>query len=121
MAKRDLQSVLTTWQERLRLAEGAYQSEQARMTRREELVSGSHTILDENGRKAQKQATHVRNICFEIVETQVDSNIPQPKVTAVREEDEPLAKIAEDMLRNLLDRLPMERINDEAEIGRAHV
>ena len=115
MAKRDLQSVLTTWQERLRLAEGAYQSEQARMTRREELVSGSHTILDENGRKAQKQATHVRNICFEIVETQVDSNIPQPKVTAIREEDEDKAKLIEDLIRNLLDQLPMERINDEAE------
>lgn len=106
---------LTTWQERLQLAESAYQSEQARMTRREELVDGSHTILDENGKKAQKQATHVRNICFEIVETQVDSNIPQPKVTAIREEDEDKAKLIEDLIRNLLDQLPMERINDEAE------
>ena len=115
MANRDNESKLAKWQERLRLAEGAYQSEQARMTRREELVNGSHTILDENGRKAQKQATHVRNICFEIVETQVDSNIPQPKVTAIREEDEDKAKLIEDLIRNLLDQLPMERINDEAE------
>ena len=114
MANRDNESKLAKWQERLRLAEGAYQDEQARMTRREELVSGSHTILDENGQKAKKQASHVRNICFEIVETQVDSNIPQPKVTAIREEDEDKAKLIEDLIRNLLDQLPMERINDEA-------
>lgn len=115
MAGKDKQSVLAKWQERLRLAEGAYQSEQARMIRREELLNGSHTILDENGKKAEKQATHVRNICFEIVETQVDSNIPQPKVTAIREEDEDKAKLIEDLIRNLLDQLPMERLNDEAE------
>lgn len=114
-AARNMQSALTTWQERLRLAEAAYAAEQSRMIHREERVDGSHTILDENGRKAKKQATHVRNVCFETVETQVDSNIPQPKVTAVRQEDERLAKLIEDMLRNLLDRLPMERINDEAE------
>lgn len=115
MAGKDKQSVLPKWQERLRLAEGAYQAEQARMVRREELLEGSHTILDVNGRKAEKQATHVRNICFEVVETQVDSNIPQPKVTAIRQEDEDKAKLIEDLLRNLLDQLPMERLNDEAE------
>lgn len=116
MAERDKkQNKLTMWQERLRLAEAAYAAEQSRMSRREELLEGSHAILDANGQKARKQATHVRNVCFEIVETQVDSNIPQPKVTAVRQEDEKLAKLVEDMLRNLLDRLPMERLNDEAE------
>ena len=85
------------------------------MQRREDIVDGSHVIMTPDGTAAKKKATHVRNVAFEVVESQVDSNIPQPKVTAVREEDEPLAKIAEDMLRNLLDRLPMERINDEAE------
>ena len=109
------QADLTMWQERFRLAADAYAAEQARMQRREELVDGSHVIVDEKGQRAKKQATHVRNVCFEIVETQVDSNIPQPKVTAIRREDEGLAKIIEDLLRNLLDRLPMERINDEGE------
>ncbi|WP_298032190.1 hypothetical protein [uncultured Dysosmobacter sp.] len=114
-ASKDMQSVLTMWQERLRRAEEAYSGEQSRMLRREQLVDGSHEILTRDGKKAKKQAEHVRNVCFEVVETQVDSNIPQPKVTAIRQEDEGLAKLIEDLLRNLLDRLPMERINDEAE------
>lgn len=106
---------LDFWQERYRLSDAAYAAEKSRMTRREDIVEGSHDILGPDGTLAKKKATHVRNVAFEIIETQVDSNIPQPKVTAIREEDEPLAKIAEDLLRNLLDRLPMERINDEAE------
>lgn len=114
-AARDMKSGLTYWQERYRLSEAAYADEKERMQRREDIVDGSHVIMTPDGTAAKKKATHVRNVAFEVVESQVDSNIPQPKVTAVREEDEPLAKIAEDMLRNLLDRLPMERINDEAE------
>lgn len=114
-ASKEMQAALVKWQERFRLAAEAYAAEQQRMLRREELLNGSHIILNEKGEKTKKQATHVRNVCFEIVETQVDSNIPQPKVTAVWEEDEDKAKLIEDLLRNLLDRLPMERMNDEAE------
>ena len=112
---RKKQGSLDHWKERYRLAAGAYAEERERMQRRENIVDGSHVIMTPDGIPAKKKATHVRNVAFEMVESQVDSNIPQPKVTAVRKEDEPLAKIAEDMLRNLLDRLPMERINDEAE------
>ena len=107
--------MLEHWQERYRLAAGAYAAERSRMDRREAIVDGSHDILKPDGTLARKKATHVRNVACEIIETQVDSNIPQPKVTAIRQEDEPLAKLAEDMLRNLLDLLPMERLNDEAE------
>lgn len=106
---------LQLWQERFEKAEADFKAEQDRMDHREARLEGKGVILDPGGKPAREQATHVRNLCFEIVETQVDSNIPQPKVTAVREEDEPKARLIEDMLRNILDRLPMERINDEAE------
>lgn len=109
------QKKLTMWQDRLEQAKADYQDQLARMTRREELVSGSHDIYGKDGKKLNEQATHVRNVAFEIVETQVDSNIPKPKVTAMRKEDEGLAEIIENMLRNELDRLPIERINDEGE------
>ena len=112
---RHMESILTTWQERFEKSESEYAAERDRMDHRERRLNGEGLILDKNGKEAKEQATHVRNLCMEIVETQVDSNIPQPKVTAVREEDEEKAKLIEDMLRNILDRLPMERINDEAE------
>ena len=58
------------------------------------------------------KAAHVRNICAELIEAQTDSNIPQPKVTARRKQDEMKAKLIEDMLRNELDRMPFEQLND---------
>ena len=112
---------LRLWQERLTAAENAIEGERARMQKREKLYEGDHTIYGTGGRAQAdgeggiSEATHVRNVCFEMVETQVDSTIPSPKVTAVRPEDEELADIVENLLRDVLDRLPMERINDEGE------
>ena len=62
-----------------------------------------------------RKTTHLRNIIAENIESEVSSTIPQPKVTARRQSDEWRAKILEDMLRNELDRLPMETINDMME------
>lgn len=109
------QSVLTMWQKRYEKDKGEYQTHLDRMDRREELYRGSRDIKTTKGGMAKDGATHVRNLVQEIIETQVDANIPQPKVTAVRERDEPLAKIIEDMIRNELDRLPMEQLMDISE------
>lgn len=111
---------LRLWQDRLQAAENAIEGERARMKKREKLYEGDHTIYGAGGRAQAgadgvSEATHVRNVCFEMVETQVDSTIPSPKVTAVRPEDEGLADIVENLLRDVMDRLPMERINDEGE------
>lgn len=111
---------LRLWQDRLQAAENAIEGERARMKKREKLYEGDHTIYGAGGRAQAgadgvSEAIHVRNVCFEMVETQVDSTIPSPKVTAVRPEDEELADIVENLLRDVMDRLPMERINDEGE------
>ena len=110
------QEKLQVWQERLTLAENAIAGERERMLRREQQYEGGHTIYAPDGTKARESlASHVRNVSFEIIETQVDSTIPSPKVTAVREEDEWLADVIEAMLRDVMDRLPAERMNDEGE------
>lgn len=62
-----------------------------------------------------RKTKHLRNIIAENIESEISSVIPQPKVTARRKEDERRAKILEDMLRNELDRLPMETLNDMQE------
>ena len=48
-------------------------------------------------------AGNVRNIVAENIESQVSTDIPQPKVTARRKQDEGLARLIEDMLRNELE------------------
>lgn len=103
---------LHLWQERLDKNDAAYSAEQGRMDQRERLYQGSDWISPLTERARKKGAPHVRNLCAELIESQVDSNIPQPKVTPRRREDEWRAKIIEDMLRNELDRLPFETIND---------
>ena len=111
---------LETWQRRLADSNAAYSEEVERMDEREKLYDGNRTLkpLTEKDTKrdgTRKSAVHVRNIIFENIESQVSSSIPKPKVTPKREQDEHLADIIEHFLRNELDRLPMEEINDMAE------
>ncbi len=106
---------LELWQGRLRRNASAYSEEEARMDLREELYQGSRRISPLTDKARKKKTPHVRNICAELIESQVDSNIPQPKVTPVRQEDEWRAKLIEDMLRNELDRMPFEQFNDVME------
>lgn len=109
---------LRLWQGRLKRNEADYQDQLDRMDRREALYRGDRALepLTEKDRKQGGDKTpHVRNIVAENIESQVSTDIPQPKVTARRKQDEPLAKLIEDMLRNELDRLPMEYLNDMME------
>ena len=112
--KRDSER-LELWQQRLQNNMSRYQTELDRMDRREELYNGSRRVEPMVKKDKTTKTPYVRNICSEIIESQINSNIPMPKVTARREQDEYLAKMIEDMLRNEMDRLPMEIINDMQE------
>lgn len=106
---------LEEWKELISVDETAYESELALMGPREEIYRGRTAVdpLIEGDDTAE--TPHVRNIVSELIECQVSSNIPMPKVTAMRREDEPLAVLIEDMIRNKLDKLPVEVINDQME------
>ncbi len=122
MAKKKMSKTndkLRTWQDRYEQARAAWDT--AAMDHRETLYKGDDRTLEplvpgDKGRNGRKRKTsHRRNIVFELIESQVSSAIPQPKVTPIHAEDEPLAEIIEHFLRNELDRLPFEAINDMAE------
>lgn len=108
-------SKLDLWQKRFEEAKEDRAAEQEQMQRRKALYNGDKHIATPQGTQAAKSASSVRNIVFELIESQVDSNIPTPKVTARDAHNEGLAQEIEDMLRNELDRLPFERLNDEDE------
>lgn len=103
---------LRLWQERLSRNQSAYDGEVAKMDDREALYKGANVIKAMVTDERKTSTPHVRNICAELIEAQTDSNIPQPKVTARRPQDENQAKLIEDMLRNELDRMPFEMLND---------
>lgn len=103
---------LRMWQDRLEKSETAYSTKTALMDTREKLYRGDDSIREMVRDARKKKTPHIRNICAELIEAQVDAALPAPKVTPVHPEDERLAKIIEDMLRNEMDRLPMEEVND---------
>lgn len=103
---------LAMWKERLAKNKEAYSSELSRMVKREQLYKGEREVSPVAKGDKRRQASHVYNLISEIVESQVDTAIPQPKVTAMRKEDEHLAKLIEDMLKGELVRQKFCEIND---------
>lgn len=109
---------LSMWQNRLLQSntDSTWSSEVRRMDKRELLYKGDRKLRPVvKGDKSGDKTPHVRNIIFENIESCVSSSIPQPKVTPLRQEDEHLAEIIENFLRNELNRQPFERLNDMAE------
>jgi len=115
MSKKEDVRRLKKWQNRLSRNQTAYQSQYDRMDKREALYRGENEVTALVAGDKREFTPHVRNICAELVESQVSSSIPQPKVTARRKQDEGLAKLIEDMIRNELDRMPFEVMNDMRE------
>ena len=107
---------LELWQERLSLSDQEWTPQVSKMDHREELYNGEETLKPMiEGDNPSEKTPHVRNIIFENIESKVSSSIPQPKVTAVRQQDEQLAEIIENHLRNELNRMESEKNNDMAE------
>ena len=62
----------------------------------------------------KENATTVRNITYELIESQISSDIPQPKIDseAYSEENSRLAVSIEALLRSQRNKLPFEEMND---------
>lgn len=106
---------LPVWQERLAASDKVWETETGKMDHRDALYNGSDAIEALVAGDKRTTASHVQNIIFENIESQISTSIPMPKVTACRQEDEDLARIIENMIRNELDRQPFEMMNDLAE------
>lgn len=115
MAKKKDNQKLRTWQDRLSAGNNDWAEEVEKMDHREALYNGDKEIDQVVEGDDTKKASHVRNVIFENIESMISSAIPQPKVTPWRKEDEHLASIIEHFIRNELDRMPFETINDMAE------
>ena len=100
------------WEKKLRAAIPYYEPIIQEIEDNYECYKGTRDIYNSKGKKSDKQKTSVRKVAFELVEAQVDSYIPQPKVTSIKG-NEDRAQIIEHYLQNELVRLPFAEINDE--------
>lgn len=103
---------INEWEKKLRNAIGFYQDITTEIDDNYEAYKGTRAIYNSKGQKANKDKTTVRKVTFELIESQIDVNIPQPKITSVNGNID-RAQIIEHYIKNELDRLPFEEMNDE--------
>jgi hypothetical protein len=112
------QNKLDEWKSKYTKAKDAYAETLERMRNQEMLYDGdafTRRSKNKGGGIANKQSENVRNIVYELLETEVDSSIPMPKVTAIHEEDQAQAQIIEQMLLNEIRLLRFKEMNDVSE------
>jgi len=105
------------WRGKLEQARIAYASTLKEIGKNQAVYEGTREV---NGNPNTNIATrdlaiNVRNIAYELIESQVDSSIPMPKVTAIHEGDEELARSIEKALVNKVKLLKLSIINDQME------
>jgi hypothetical protein len=80
---------LKKWQARLETAKTRYANDRNRMKEYEGYYNGERSVrANPNTNKTPtKVSANVRNIIFELIELQVDSAVPMPKVQAIHAGD----------------------------------
>ena len=105
------------WRTKLENARIAYASTLKEIKKNQGIYEGTREVNgNPNTNVAAKDlAINVRNIAYELIESQVDSSIPMPKVTALHEGDEELARSIERALVNKVKLLKLSILNDQME------
>ena len=105
------------WQKRLEDARNQYEKELKNMKKYQEYYEGTRSVQPDANRGVtpSKLATNVRNIVYELIESQVDSSIPMPKIRAIHPEDDELAKKMEKFLENKVKTCGLILMNDAEE------
>ena len=105
------------WRGRLETARIAYSSVLRDISKYQALYDGTREVNGNpnTGASAKELSINVRNIIYELIETEVDSSIPMAKVTAVHPEDEGNARSIEKALTNWIKILKLAILNDQME------
>lgn len=106
---------LKKWQRRYDDAKQKYGAELSKMELYEEYYLGDRRVKANPNKTdgyAKKKSINVRNIVYELIESQIDSSVPMPKVTALHPEDKEQARIIESFLKNEVKTLKLSVLND---------
>ena len=105
---------LQVWQDRLSRARAEYQDTLNKMIEWNAYYDGTRISQNDpnGGRRATRKSSNVRNIVYELIESQVDSTVPMPRVEAIHEEDKDLARNIEAVLRHEISLQSLQELND---------
>lgn len=105
-------TTLKKWQKRYDDAKQKYEPQLTAMGRKEGYYNGTRIVYNKDNLETSKKASYVRNVSYELTESQVDSSIPMPKVTPIHEEDKEQAHTIEKYLINQINLLDLKGLND---------
>lgn len=103
---------LDKWRKKLQVAQANF--DLTIMDEREYIYLGTKAV-DKNvntNQRPSKMANNVYNIAFEFIETQLNTQIPQPSVRSVREPYENQARMIEDSIADKLKQMEVEEVTD---------
>ena len=108
---------LKTWKKRLEESLERYASDKNRMKTYQGYYDGDRSVAQDpnSSYSPSKKASNVRNIVYELIESQVDSSIPMPKVRAIHTEDAELAPKLAHYLENKIKTTKLPLLNDMME------
>lgn len=118
VTKPEVSKTLKRWKDKYDEARTKYKNVLDDMNRYENLYEGDRRV-NQNPNKsseyAPELAINVRNITFDLIESEVDSAIPYPRVIPIHEEDKEQAKIIEAYLKSEIDKQHLKEKNDVKE------
>lgn len=118
-ADMDSSTKLRMFQNKFFQSKGVWESNWQLIDEREAIYNGTHAvdlnINEKSKNRTKKLSNNVRNICYELIESAVDNNIPMPTVKAKRPEGANLAKMIEDSIRNDMFDSKINKLNDRLE------
>ena len=106
------------WEEKYNIAKDEFEKSRANSKNLKlwrDAYEGKLQKLDENGEPNGEYQKAVRKLAFELVEGKVNSHIPAPKMTPRYYFDIPPINATEGIIRQEMDRMLSEEVNDEAE------
>ena len=106
---------LRKWQDRFQRSKMSYENVLTKMEARQAQYRGDAKLHNSGDKDEPKETCHVWNITAENIDSEINSVIPPVKVTALRKDDELLAKKIEQMIVAQMDRMPVEELNDITE------
>ncbi len=91
-------------------ARSAYYPVLEKINCREEIYAGTHKYR--YGKRGNKVCQNVRNITYELIESQIDTGVPLPVVNPVCASDEEKARMVQESIKADIARMDLARVND---------